>query len=115
MIDVMDFMSKWTNAIVKKVDKTKIEVIVEGGLEMEIQKSEAKGMVSGFETKTGKCSPDKLRKLKNCINEEKEEEKQEVITKKASKNKRHQQNAPTPPPPKEEESEKIEVGFLAPE
>mmetsp|Transcript_33008 Transcript_33008/g.32360 ORF Transcript_33008/g.32360 Transcript_33008/m.32360 type:complete len:247 (-) Transcript_33008:846-1586(-) len=53
-IDVMDFMSKWANAIVTKVEKDKIQVIVEGGLEMEIQKSEASEVVARFESKAGK-------------------------------------------------------------
>ncbi len=108
MIDVMDFMSKWANAIVTKVEKDCIQVAVQGGLEMEIQKTEAKDVVAAFESKAGRCSPDKLRKLRNSVNEDKEEEKQEVITKKVNKGKRHQNNQPTPPPPVEE-PEKPEV------
>ena len=40
LIDVVDFMSKWTNAIVKRVDKNKkiMQVIMEGDFEMEITK-----------------------------------------------------------------------------
>ena len=40
LIDVIDFMSKWTNAIVIKVDKNKkmMQVVVDGDLEMEITK-----------------------------------------------------------------------------
>ena len=37
MIDVINFMSKWVTAIVTKVGSNKFEVMVEGGLQMEIQ------------------------------------------------------------------------------
>ena len=93
LIDVMDYMSKWTNAIIIKVEEKKFEVVVEGGLEMEILKNESKGVTAPFQTKTDRLSPDKIQRLKDFLKEGKEEEKHEgrnVITKKANKGKRHQ-------------------------
>lgn len=89
------------------MEKDKIQVIVEGGLEMEIQKSEASEVVARFESKAGKWAPDKLDKLKKSANED--EEEKEVITKKANKGKRHQNNQPTAPV---EEPEKPEVRWF---
>lgn len=108
MIDVMDFMSKWANAIVIKVDSKKFEVVVEGGLQMEIQKDDSSGVIAIFQSKTGKCGPEKVQKLKNYVKEDMEEEKEltNVIMKKGSKGKRHHNNVSTPTI---EESEKIEV------
>ena len=122
LIDVMDYMSKWSAAIITKVEDTKFQVVVEGGLEMEIIKEESKEVIAPFQTKSEKCSQDKIQKLKNRVKEGKEEEKQEginVIThKKHAKGKRHQNNAnntsstnhghknPTPPI---EEPEKVDV------
>ena len=42
LIDVVDYMSKWRNAIVKKVDKKneKITVVMESGLELELTKDD---------------------------------------------------------------------------
>jgi hypothetical protein len=49
LIDVVDFMSKWTNAIVIKVDKNKkmMEVVVDGDLEMEITKEAIVSIING--------------------------------------------------------------------
>lgn len=40
LIDWVDFMSKWTNAIVTKVQKDMIEVVVDGDLEIELLKED---------------------------------------------------------------------------
>lgn len=42
LVDVIDFLSKWTNAIVTNVDKKKemIQIVVDGGLEMELTKTD---------------------------------------------------------------------------
>lgn len=42
LIDVVDYLSKWTNAIVTKVDKKKnmFQVVVDGDLEMEFTKDD---------------------------------------------------------------------------
>lgn len=42
LIDVIDYMSKWRNSIVQKVDKKgeKITVIMESGLELELTKDD---------------------------------------------------------------------------
>lgn len=108
MIDVMDFMSKWASAIVTKVDKNSFEVVVEGGLQLEIQKNESSEMIAPFQSRTGRWSPDKIQRLKNYIKEGEEEEKElvNVIMKKANKSKRHQNTVTTPTI---EEPEKKEV------
>lgn len=48
LIDVVDYLSKWTNAIVTKLDKGKnmMQVVIDGDLEMEFTKSD---IVSGNE------------------------------------------------------------------
>ena len=45
LIDVIDYMSKWRNSIVQKVDKKgeKITVIMESGLELELTKDDIVG------------------------------------------------------------------------
>ena len=42
LIDVVDYMSKWRNGIVKKVDKKgeKVTVVLESGLELELTKDD---------------------------------------------------------------------------
>lgn len=42
LIDVVDYLSKWTNAIVTKLDKGKqmMQVVIDGDLEMEFAKSD---------------------------------------------------------------------------
>lgn len=47
LIDVIDYMSKWRNSIVQKVDKKgeKITVIMESGLELELTKDDIVGEV----------------------------------------------------------------------
>lgn len=96
----MDYMSKWTNAIVIKVEEKKFQVVVDGGLEMEFQEHEIKGVIAPFQSKN-KCSPERVQKLKRNVKNGKEEEKEStVITKKQGKGKRHQpNNAPQNQPP----------------
>jgi F0F1-type ATP synthase epsilon subunit len=94
LVDVIDFTSKWTNAIVTKVEKEMVKVVVDGDLEIELSKVD---IIAPFESKAGECSNDKLQKLKDNMNENKHEEKHEnIITKKVTKSKRHH-NIPTPP------------------
>jgi F0F1-type ATP synthase epsilon subunit len=104
LVDVIDFTSKWTNAIVTKVEKEMVKVVVDGDLEIELSKVD---IIAPFESKAGECSSDKLQKLKDNMNENKSEEKHEnIITKKVTKSKRHHN---LPPPPVIEEPEKPEV------
>ena len=40
LVDVVDYMSKWTNAIVTKAEDDWIQVVVDGDLEMELMKED---------------------------------------------------------------------------
>ena len=62
LIDVLDYMSKWRNGIVKKVDRKaeKITVVMESGLELELTKDDIVGpiiLIASRITKEKRSSP----------------------------------------------------------
>lgn len=60
------------------------------------QNTKTTEIIAPFGSKAGKCSLDKLKKLKDNLNEKDEDDKHEnIITKKVTKSKRHH-NLPTP-------------------
>lgn len=99
LIDVVDYLSKWTNAIVTHLNKDKqlIKVVVDGDLEMEFTWGDINSeIIAPFQSKTDPWSPDKIQKLKENLNSSSKEDKSDnIITKKANKGKRHQANPNT--------------------